>query len=57
MAVIILEGNVRIMTFHPPVDFDPLTVSAAELSRPGRMSTSSGAVSARVRTAQGQSLC
>jgi hypothetical protein len=35
MAVITLEGDVRIMTFHPPVDFDPLTASSAELERYG----------------------
>jgi hypothetical protein len=35
MAVITLEGDVRIMTFHPPSDFDPLTASSAELERYG----------------------
>jgi hypothetical protein len=35
MAVITLEDNVRIMTFRPPIDFDPLTASAAELERNG----------------------
>lgn len=35
MAVITLEDNVRIMTFRPPIDFDPLTASPAELERNG----------------------
>lgn len=35
MAVITLEGDVRIITFHPPPGFDPLAASAAELERYG----------------------
>jgi hypothetical protein len=35
MAVITLEGGVKVRTFRPPSGFDPLSASSAELERYG----------------------
>jgi hypothetical protein len=35
MAIINLENDVKITTFHPPSGFDPLTASAQDLARAG----------------------